>query len=292
MTKHTPITPASAAPAAALPAAEPHPTPAPAAAPSLPALPDEAIVPVAERHDGWTPARQREFLEILADTGNVTRAAVAVGMTAQSAWRLRRRTDARAFDAAWEAALERSLQQLLPAAIDRALNGTVRERWYAGEIVATERVYHDHLLKYLLERGERMLGAARARRALREEWDKNMDALEAGETAPAEPSPPPAPYLREPEFEWDIYEDEWVTDAPLPEGADEEEFALDPDEAFPEMAGWRYASAEEAETFSRWCTRHHGDHEEARRRFFAATRPPCPPGGLGRFGELASDLCR
>jgi hypothetical protein len=277
MTKHTPFIPASAA----HPAADPQIT-----------LPDEALVPVAERHDGWTPARQREFLEILADTGNVTRAAVSVGMTAQSAWRLRRRADARAFDAAWEAALERAMQQLLPTAIDRALNGTVRERWYGGTVVATERVYHDHLLKYLLERGERMLGASRARRALREEWDKNMDALESGETVPAEPSPRAAGYLDNPEFEWDIYEDEWVTDAPLPEGADAEEFELDPDDAFPEMAGWRYASAEEAETFARWFTRQDDDQEEARRRLFAASRAPSPPGGLGRLGALASDSCR
>ncbi len=46
------------------------------------------------------PARQRAFLEVLADTGSVTAAAQAVGMARASAHRLRRRADARAFDAA------------------------------------------------------------------------------------------------------------------------------------------------------------------------------------------------
>ncbi len=32
-------------------------------------LTDHAPVPVAQRHDGWTPAKQRAFIEVLADTG-------------------------------------------------------------------------------------------------------------------------------------------------------------------------------------------------------------------------------
>lgn len=268
MTRHSPITPASAEPS-----------------PALTTLPDEDLVPVAERHDGWTPARQREFLETLADTGNVTRAAVSVGMTAQSAWRLRRRADARAFDAAWEAALERALQHLLPAAIERALNGSLRERWYGGQVVATERVYHDDMLKYLLEKGERMLGAARSRRALREDWDKHLDALEAGATEAAEPTPPPPPCQRQPSYEWDTHEAEWVTDAPLPEGAEEADFAIEDADAWPDLAGWRYACAEEAETFNRWIVQFGEDEEAARRRFFAAKRAPTPPGGLCRRGD-------
>lgn len=172
MTKHTPISPDPK------PDTEAHP------------LPDEAIVPVAPRHDGWTPDRQRRFIEVLADSGSVSAAARAVDMTAQSAWRLRRRADARAFDAAWDAALERSLQRLLPAAIDRALNGALRSRYYHGELIAEEYVPSDRLPIWLLERGTRMLGHSDARGVMREDWEQSLDALEAGVAHAPEPPRP------------------------------------------------------------------------------------------------------
>ena len=43
------------------------------------------------RHDGWTLERQVDFLEALAATGSVPRAAVAVGMSASGACRARGR---------------------------------------------------------------------------------------------------------------------------------------------------------------------------------------------------------
>jgi hypothetical protein len=46
-----------------------------------PALPDFDPVPRQyHRHDGWTPERQKAFIEALADTGSVTRAAAMVNM--------------------------------------------------------------------------------------------------------------------------------------------------------------------------------------------------------------------
>ena len=50
-------------------------------------------VPVRARSDGWTPQKQREFIEALADTGVVREAAARGGMTQRSAWRLRGRVD-------------------------------------------------------------------------------------------------------------------------------------------------------------------------------------------------------
>jgi hypothetical protein len=38
-----------------------------------PALPDFAPVPRKYSHDGWTAARQKAFIEALADTGSVSR---------------------------------------------------------------------------------------------------------------------------------------------------------------------------------------------------------------------------
>ena len=42
------------------------------------------------RTDGWTEEKQRRFIETLADTGLVNVAAKAVGMSRESAYRLRR----------------------------------------------------------------------------------------------------------------------------------------------------------------------------------------------------------
>ena len=60
-----------------------------------PPLPDFAPVPrKSARHDGWTPARQRAFIEALADTGSVSRAAGQVNMASEGAYALRRQPGA------------------------------------------------------------------------------------------------------------------------------------------------------------------------------------------------------
>jgi len=64
-----------------------------------------APVPTKARHDGWTPARQCHFIEQLAATRSITRACAAVGMSRESAYKLRDRTDAAQFRLAWNAAL-------------------------------------------------------------------------------------------------------------------------------------------------------------------------------------------
>src|SRR5690606_26415608 len=66
----------------------------------------------------------------------------------------------------------------------RALNGTMRQRWYHGEVIAEERVYSDRLLVWLLEKGEEMLAGGDARHAISRNWDIVLDALEAGEREP------------------------------------------------------------------------------------------------------------
>jgi len=58
------------------------------------------------RRDGWTPERQLRFLNTLARTRSVTRAARAAGMSRESAYRLRARKDGALFAAAWDRALE------------------------------------------------------------------------------------------------------------------------------------------------------------------------------------------
>ena len=67
-------------------------------------------MPVGNRHDGWTPARQAVFIGKLFETRNVCAAARAVGLGRESAYRLRKRPGAAGFAAAWDAALGRARQ--------------------------------------------------------------------------------------------------------------------------------------------------------------------------------------
>lgn len=54
------------------------------------------------RRDGWTADRQLAFLEALARTRSITRAAAAAGMRRETAYRLRNRPDGALFAAAWD----------------------------------------------------------------------------------------------------------------------------------------------------------------------------------------------
>lgn len=66
-------------------------------------------VPVGDRHDGWTHARQADFIGMLAETRSVLAAARFVSMSRESAYKLRRRPGAAGFAAAWDAALGREV---------------------------------------------------------------------------------------------------------------------------------------------------------------------------------------
>jgi hypothetical protein len=56
------------------------------------------------RSDGWTPRRQLLFLNALIQTHSVTRAAASVGMSRESAYRLRKRDNGGLFTLLWRAA--------------------------------------------------------------------------------------------------------------------------------------------------------------------------------------------
>lgn len=74
--------------------------------PEILALLDFApVVRKNERHDGWTAEHQRGLIIALALTGNIERAAAAVGRTKGGAWALRFGENAEGFCAAWAAAL-------------------------------------------------------------------------------------------------------------------------------------------------------------------------------------------
>lgn len=106
----------------------------------------------ATRHDGWSVARQVRFLRALSATHSVTEAANSVGMSRQSAYRLRSRLKGKAFDLAWEVAFHHSYDVLAHAALERALNGVEVPVYFQGEKVDSYRRDDERLTVALLGR--------------------------------------------------------------------------------------------------------------------------------------------
>lgn len=109
------------------------------------------------RRDGWTPQRQAAFLRALASTHSVSAAARAVGMSRQSAYRLRARLWNQPFDMAWDAAFVTAFDALLEAAMDRAINGVEVPHYHKGELVGTSRRFDERLTVALLDRRDEFL---------------------------------------------------------------------------------------------------------------------------------------
>jgi hypothetical protein len=68
--------------------------------------PDSARKHPRIRSDGWTSNRQIGFLDALQQTRSVTSAAASVGMSRESAYRLRGRPGSALFAVMWDRALE------------------------------------------------------------------------------------------------------------------------------------------------------------------------------------------
>jgi hypothetical protein len=189
------------------------------------AAPDRlAFDPVAVEYrcDGWTPEKQRAFVEELADCGVVREAAARVGMTEQSANRLRRRADASSFYLAWSAALQIGADRLRSIAFERAITGIAKKHYYRGEVVGEDRVYDNRLLIYLLGKAQPVVDGFVTSKVVRN-WDAWMQAIEAGLDRPmhvavGEPDSPA----------WQDEDGDWWTSFPAPAGFAGAEF--EPDE--------------------------------------------------------------
>jgi hypothetical protein len=121
------------------------PSPPPEADPNDPF----AFTPVpsaSSRHDGWTPDRQRGFIDALMQIGVVNAAARSVGMSAKSAYALRKRAgEDSGFVRAWDVALREGRAQALDLAIERAIHGEAIPIFYRGRQVG-RKVRHDNRL--------------------------------------------------------------------------------------------------------------------------------------------------
>jgi hypothetical protein len=127
-------------------------------------FPFEPIPSASNRHDGWTPERQRGFVRALAKIGMVSAAARTVGMSRKSAYELLKRAGPESsFARAWREAQAAGRFTAWSTAVDRAIDGVEIPYFYRGIQRGMRRVYNDRLLLAALRAIER----ARARDARR-----------------------------------------------------------------------------------------------------------------------------
>jgi hypothetical protein len=107
----------------------------------------EPVPSASNRHDGWTPERQRGFIAALAQIGMVAAAARSVGMSRKSAYALLKRAGPDGgFARAWRDAQAAGRASALSTAIERAIHGVEIPYFYRGIQRGTRRVYNDGLL--------------------------------------------------------------------------------------------------------------------------------------------------
>ncbi|HEX8640809.1 MAG TPA: hypothetical protein VF704_06600 [Allosphingosinicella sp.] len=98
-----------------------------------------APVPVRAQHNGWTPALQLRFILALARGAGPDEAARSLGMTRQSAYRLRKKPGAQSFAAAWDRAQHfartAAAAARLPASGCGAIETILVPRHYRGRLV-------------------------------------------------------------------------------------------------------------------------------------------------------------
>lgn len=103
---------------------------------------------------GWTPERKVRFLDQLAVHGNARAACRAVGLSADAAYKLRRREPL--FARAWAAAVVLGRENCCQVLGERAVEGLEEEIYHRGEVVGTRRRYDSRLLLAHLARLDRL----------------------------------------------------------------------------------------------------------------------------------------
>jgi len=124
----------------------------------LPRVPPFYPVPLKPNPNGWTEARQAHFLGHLAETGSVSAACARVGMSRNSAYKLRRKPNAESFAAAWDAALGMPVRKVtVEDLVFLAHRGLIRPRFRAGKYLGSHQKPDDSALLRLLSRYDRAL---------------------------------------------------------------------------------------------------------------------------------------
>ena len=161
--------------------------------------PEPDYIPVARRGPHWDPQKMADFLRMLAATHSVSEAARSVGMSRQSAYRLRSRLKGTPFDIAWETAFRQAYDNLAHAALERAMNGVELPHYHKGELIGTSRRYDERLTVALLNMRNRFGSPTVGRYGpmaeyMSERWDELLERVECGHLGwePSEFAPDPA----------------------------------------------------------------------------------------------------
>ena len=175
-------TPPRSAPSSAASAED---SPSPASASRIDGRIAERIAAVPPE-DRWTKRKMAEFLRMLGATQCVASAARAVGMSRQSAYKLRNRLKGEPFDIAWEAAFQHGYDALHQAALERALFGVEVPVFFNGEQIGTRRHFDERLAIYFLSRrnaagAQRLSRYGAAAEFWSERWDELVDRVERGD---------------------------------------------------------------------------------------------------------------
>ncbi len=145
-----------------------------------PALPPRPKTP---RHDGWTPERQRLFLETLAECGVVQDACRTVGMSPASAYAFRQRKSGALFALGWAAALRHARERLADELFSRAMHGCT-ETVERGDEVITRHRFDNRLSMAVLTRldreAEKFDSHALAVGAVAEDFEAMLACVETG----------------------------------------------------------------------------------------------------------------
>lgn len=102
--------------------------------------------PVLARRDGWTADRQRAFIAALARHGGIAEAARSVGMTPQTARRLRKRVGAEDFARAWDAAVEEGRLRAFDTALRIGRDGDYVPLFRNGRQIGIRHRFNNRLL--------------------------------------------------------------------------------------------------------------------------------------------------
>ncbi len=95
-----------------------------------------------------TRRRKQQFLAVIGETSNVTKAAQSIGMARQSVYDARARDPE--FAALWDSAIEQGTDMLEAEARRRALDGVDRPVYFQGKRVGITKEYSDPLLMFML----------------------------------------------------------------------------------------------------------------------------------------------
>jgi len=142
----------------------------------------------AQRADGWTPDRIRSFLEALARDTGVTAAAAEAGMTARSAYCLRRRAEA--FRLAWDTAQQSARPPAAGPFRSRAIHGFVEPIIRHGKVWGQRHRYDNRHTMAVLTRLDRSIAANRQYRVetriVAENFEEFLDIVCSGDAKAAD----------------------------------------------------------------------------------------------------------